>query len=173
VTTLVLQRQRRRKHADVSLRFWRTGMVVLLVVAFLTVADLFVPDPMIQDRLEVLMGVLLIVGVFMPLINGMLYKIVPFLNWLHLQRLISPVPNMKHMLGDKAMASQFRVHMAALVCLALAVFLPLLTVPGGLLLAASGSWLEWNLASAVLLYRRLARGQGAQSVTMAVQAVSR
>lgn len=173
VATLVLQRQRRRKQADVSLRFWRTGMINLLAVVFLAVADHFVPDPMIQDRLEVVMGVLLIVGVFMPLINGMLYKIVPFLNWLHLQRLISPVPNMKHMLGDKAMAGQFRVHMAALVCLALAVFLPSLTIPAGLLLAASGLWLEWNLASAVLLYRRLALGQGAPSITAPVQPVGR
>jgi hypothetical protein len=173
VATLVLQRQRRRKLADVSLRFWRTGMIVLLAVVFLAVADLFVPDPMIQDRLEVLMGALLIVGVFMPLINGMLYKVVPFLNWLHLQRLISPVPNMKHMLSDKAMAGQFRVHMAALVCVALAVFLPWLTVPAGLLLAASGLWLEWNLVSAVLLYRRLALGRNTPSFIAPVQPASR
>jgi hypothetical protein len=173
VATLVLQRQRRRKQADVSLRFWRTGMIVLLAVVFLAVAALFNTDPMIQDRLEVLMGVLLIIGVFMSLINGMLYKIVPFLNWLHLQRLISPVPNMKHMLGDKAMAGQFRVHMAALVCVALAVFLPSLTVPAGLLLAASGLWLEWNLASAVLLYRRLALGQNTPSAKAPVQPAGR
>jgi hypothetical protein len=171
VATLVLQRQRRRKQTDISLRFWRTGMIVLLAVVFLSVADLFVSDPMLQDRLEILMGVLLIVGVFMSLINGMLYKIVPFLNWLHLQRLVSPVPNMKHMLGDKLMAGQFRVHMAALACLALAVFLPRLTVTAGLLLAASGLWLEWNLASAVLLYRRLAAGQGAQPIATAAQPV--
>jgi hypothetical protein len=148
-------------------------MIVLLAVVFLAVAALFNTDPMIQDRLEVLMGVLLIIGVFMSLINGMLYKIVPFLNWLHLQRLISPVPNMKHMLGDKAMAGQFRVHMAALVCVALAVFLPSLTVPAGLLLAASGLWLEWNLASAVLLYRRLALGQNTPSAKAPVQPAGR
>jgi hypothetical protein len=37
-------------------------------------------------------------GVFVSTISGMMYKIAPFLNWLHLQRLgapISAVPNMK------------------------------------------------------------------------------
>lgn len=35
-------------------------------------------------------GVLAIVGVFVSAITGMMYKITPFLNWLHLQRLGAP-----------------------------------------------------------------------------------
>ncbi len=159
--TLRLQSQRRRKQGDVTLNFWRLGMSVLLAVVALSLVILSGAAPMIEERLEILVGVLLIIGVFMSVINGMLYKIVPFLNWLHLQRIISPVPNMKHMLGEKAMSGQFALHGAALGCLALAVFLPWLTIPAGLLLAASGVWLEWNLGSAVLRYRRLARGQDA------------
>ncbi|MDD5296655.1 MAG: hypothetical protein PHU46_07060 [Rhodocyclaceae bacterium] len=171
VATLVLQRQRRRKQDDVTLRFWRTGMIALLAVVALALADLFTTDPVIQETLEILLGVLLIVGVFMSLINGMLYKIVPFLNWLHLQRVVSPVPNMKRMLDEKAMSGQFRMHLASLVCVALAVFLPWLAIPAGLLLAGSALWLEWNLAGAVLLFRRLARGPGVSLAT--VRPVSR
>lgn len=161
LVTLRLQSRRRRKQGDVTLNFWRLGMGALLAVVALALAILSGVAPVLQARLEILAGVLLIVGVFMSVINGMLYKIMPFLNWLHLQRIISPVPNMKHMLGEKAMAGQFALHGAALLCAALAVFLPELIIPAGLLLASSGAWLEWNLGSAALRYRRLARGRDA------------
>lgn len=153
--TLHLQSQRRRKQRDVTLYFWRLGMVVLLAVVLVSLGNEWWDASVFQERLEILAGVLLVVGVFMSLINGMLYKIVPFLNWLHLQRQVSPVPNMKHMISDKAMLGQFRVHVATLLCLGLAVFFPVLVGVGGVLLMASGVWLAWNLWRAALFYRHL------------------
>jgi hypothetical protein len=107
-----------------------------------------------------LLGVLLMVGVFMPVISGMLYKIMPFLNWLHLQRIGKPglvVPNMRQMISEPRMMMQFRLHLAALLLLLGAVPLPLLVYPGGAALIASCLWLEWNLVVATRNFARFSR----------------
>ncbi len=157
VLTLVLQQRRRRRLPDVTLLFWRTGMLALLGAVVVVAMDVVLPEA--DGRLEILAGVLLIPGVFVSLISGMLYKIMPFLNWLHLQRVAPPAPNMKHMLGEAAMMRQFRLHLLALLAALAAVFLPVLVRPAGLLLAASALLLEWNLLGVVRIYRRLVAGE--------------
>ncbi|MBL8431378.1 MAG: hypothetical protein JNK80_03200, partial [Dechloromonas sp.] len=78
-------------------------------------------------------GILLLVGGFMSFIVGMLYKIVPFLAWLHLQNSGGGLaPNMNRLLPEAAMQRQVKAHALAL---------------------ASG-WLFYNLLGAVLRYRR-------------------
>jgi len=86
----------------------------------------------------------------------MMYKITPFLNWLHLQRLGAPmsaVPNMKKMIPAEAMTGQLRLHVLALLLLLAAVWLPGLTRFAGLVFAASCAWLGWNLVGAVRRYQ--------------------
>jgi hypothetical protein len=95
--------------------------------------------------------------VFLSVIAGMLYKIMPFLNWLHLQRqggMAMPPPNMKQMIPERAMRGQMRLHFAALVLLLAAVLWPVLALPAGLAFSASCLWLEWNLIGAARLYSR-------------------
>jgi len=95
--------------------------------------------------------------VFLSVIMGMLYKIMPFLNWLHLQRLggiALPPPNMKQMIPERAMRAQMRLHFAALVLLLAAVLMPALALPAGLAFSASCLWLEWNLIGAARVYVR-------------------
>jgi hypothetical protein len=103
------------------------------------------------------LGVLALSGVFVSVIMGMLYKIMPFLNWLHLQRLggmTVPLPNMKQMIRERAMRAQMWVHFAALGLLLAAVSWPALVTPAGLLFSLSCLWLEWNLISATRVYLR-------------------
>ncbi|MCP4127143.1 MAG: hypothetical protein GY753_08790, partial [Gammaproteobacteria bacterium] len=105
--TLRLQQQRRRKITDVTLMFWRVG-ITNIPISFLIwgVGRLF-PAAMEQVDLDLLLGVCMIFGVAIPLLNGMLYKIVPFLSWFHLQNrqlatmcMTVRVPNMKQFLSD-------------------------------------------------------------------------
>ncbi|MBU0752096.1 MAG: hypothetical protein KJ787_12550 [Gammaproteobacteria bacterium] len=158
VVTLRLQAKRRRRVPDVTLTFFRGGMVSLLAVVVAVVAAIAVPPaPTFSEApaWAVTIGILLFVGLFISVITGMLYKIVPFLNWLHLQRLggltIMP-PNMKEMIPERGMVGQMRLHFVSLAALLLAVAWPPLTVVAGLLFAASCVWLEWNLLSAVRVY---------------------
>jgi len=158
VVTLRLQGQRRRKVTEPTLLFWRMAMVCLVLAAAGVMLQQLKPEEGEEYAgTPFLLGVLLMVGVFMPVISGMLYKIMPFLNWLHLQKIGKPglvVPNMRQMIPEPRMMMQLKLHLAALVLLLGAVPLPWLVYPGGLALIASCAWLEWNVVEAARNYAR-------------------
>lgn len=159
--TLWLQYTRRRKIHDATSLYFRVAMLSLLAFAISGAAFFLHPEIGADPRSVVWLGVLAFAGVFVSAITGMMYKITPFLNWLHLQRLGAPmsaVPNMKKMIPAGAMTGQLRLHVLALVLLATAVWQPGLTRLAGLAFAASCAWLGWNLAGAVRRYRTF-RGQ--------------
>ena len=85
LTTLWLQTKRKRKLPDVSLDFWRGGMISLLSAIVLWFAAQIFPAMGDTQSYGMSLGLLMIVGFAMSVINGMLYKIVPFLVWFHLQ----------------------------------------------------------------------------------------
>ncbi|MCX7165067.1 MAG: hypothetical protein NTV11_02190 [Rhodocyclales bacterium] len=154
--TLWLQYTRRRKIHDATSMCFRVAMLSLLAFAISGAAFFLHPEISADPRSTVWLGVLAFVGVFVSAITGMMYKITPFLNWLHLQRLgapLSAVPNMKKMIPADAMTGQLRLHVLALVLLLAAVWQPGLTRLAGLALAASFVWLGWNLAGAVRRYQ--------------------
>jgi len=156
-TTLVLQGRRRRKVTDPTLIFFRIAMVALLLAAASSVWFALDGDAGSDARAAIWLGMLVVPGVFVAVITGMLYKILPFLNWLHLQRLggsgVLP-PNMRDMIPESAMLGQLRLYAVALVALLAAVPLPVLTRPAGVLFAASCAWIGVNLAGGVRAYLR-------------------
>ena len=96
----------------------------------------------------------------MSVINGMLYKIVPFLIWLHLQSrrpARGAIPNTKEIIPDKMARRQLRAHVAALALLLCAAVLPNpLVYLAAIAWCASSALLARNVFSAYRLYRRLA-----------------
>lgn len=157
IATLWLQSRRRRRQADVTFVFWRGAMLALLGLAASWLVFTALPQLGDHARAPLWLGVLALPGVFLSVIMGMLYKIMPFLNWLHLQRqggVAMPPPNMKQMIPERAMRAQMRLHFTALGLLLGAVLWPALTLPAGLAFSASCLWLEWNLVGAARLYAR-------------------
>jgi hypothetical protein len=157
VATLWLQSRRRRRQADVTFVFWRGAMLALLGLAASWLLFEVLPQLGSHARAPLWLGVLALPGVFLSVIMGMLYKIMPFLNWLHLQRqggIAMPPPNMKQMIPERTMRGQMRLHFAALLLLLAAVLWPVLALPAGLAFSASCLWLEWNLVGAARLYAR-------------------
>jgi len=149
--TLWLQRQSRRA-SDVTLRFWMLAMLCLGAAAVLPLAAPWWP------RAGLLAGALFLFGFAVSVVNGMLYKIVPFLVWLHLQRINQrrfAIPNMKQILAETAQRRQLWLHTAALLLLLQALAWP--TRPGcvlaGVAVIAAQLWLGWNLLGAARLYR--------------------
>ncbi len=163
VVTLRLQQKRRRKITDVTLLFWRIGMTAI-PISFLIwgVGRLFPAVKELVD-LDLLLGACMIFGVAIPLLNGMLYKIAPFLSWFHLQNrqlatmcMTVKVPNMKQFLPDKWAKRQFWLYLLALITTLLSVFAPALLVrPAGVLLGLSFVLLGHNLLQVVLRYRQV------------------
>lgn len=154
--TLWLQYTRRRKIHDATSLYFRVAMLSLLAFACSGAAILSWPALATEPRAMIWLGVLAFAGVFVSAISGMMYKIVPFLNWLHLQRLgapLSAVPNMKKMIPAEAMTGQLRLHVLAVGLLLAAVWLPGLSRLAGFALACSMAWLGLNLAGAVGRYR--------------------
>jgi hypothetical protein len=100
---------------------------------------------------------LVLFGGFMSVMVGMLYKIVPFLIWLHLQNRgagLLVAPNMKKVLAQSQIERQTVVHFCAYALLLLAVVWPQwLVYPAGMALVLANGWLLRNLISAVRVYR--------------------
>ena len=155
--TLWLQSRRRRRLPDVTFASWRGAMLALLVFVLSSLLFWVFPQLGGHARAPLWLGVLALAGLFLSVIMGMLYKIMPFLNWLHLQQqggAGAPAPNMKQMIPERAMRAQMMLHFAAVALLLGAVIWPPLVVPAGLVFSASCLWLEWNLVGATRVYLR-------------------
>jgi hypothetical protein len=157
--TLQLQLQRRRRLPDVTLEYWRVGMVCVALAALLWASQRF--PMLVFPQADVLLGVLVILGAALSFINGMLCKIVPFLAWFHLQAQIGiggTMPNMKAMLPEKAQRLQLRLHLAALLlCVAAALSPRFFVYPAALAFGAASMSMLWNLVSVTRFYLNLAR----------------
>ncbi|MDD5240490.1 MAG: hypothetical protein PHG47_02085 [Sulfuricella sp.] len=160
VVTLRLQSQRRRKQSDVTLLFWRFGMACLLLVLMLGIAGQTMRDTGNVPGENLMAALLFIAGFAVSVVNGMLYKIVPFLIWFHLQSLlmgVAKVPNMRQIMPEPGMRRQMWLHFLAVPLLGLSALWPLLIYPAALLFGASMVLLEFNLLSAFRVYRKHAK----------------
>jgi hypothetical protein len=156
VLTLRLQRQRRRARADATYRYWQLGLYSAIFGLFLPLTATAWPPLAEWPGFSLAVGILLLVGGFISFIVGMLYKIVPFLAWLHLQNACGgQAPNMNRLLPELAMQRQMKAHAVAVALLLAAVVWPeWLLRPAGAALALAGGWLFYNLWGAVGRYRR-------------------
>ncbi len=157
LTLRLLGSSKRPKH-DASHHLWRFSMVCALLACALWLAGNLVPSLQLWPRFPLLLGVLLLAGCFMSAILGMLYKIVPFLVWLHLQnrgrgRVLAP--NMKKVLPQSRIDRQLLAHFLAFALLTLSVFWPAWFIrPAGLALLVANGWLLRNLLYATGVYRK-------------------
>jgi hypothetical protein len=118
--TLSLLAQRRRKIGDPTLGYWRISMVSLLAGAAVWLLTRWIPALATSPQVELGLGILLIFGFAVAVINGMLYKIVPFLAWFHLQAQLlgrAKAPNIKQLLPDAPVRRQWWASLAALLLL--------------------------------------------------------
>ena len=160
VVTLRLQLQRRRKQSDVTLLFWRFGMVSLLLALVLGIAGQVIPvlDKVQGDNFA--LAFLFVAGFAVSVVNGMLYKIVPFLIWFHLQSLlmgVARVPNMKLIMPEARMRRQMWLHFASVPAFVLSALWSPLIYPAALLFGASMILLEVNLLYAFRIYQQNAK----------------
>ncbi|WP_066733767.1 hypothetical protein [Cupriavidus sp. D384] len=151
----------RRRH-DPHWLLWPTAIASMVMASILTAIQLFQSGdaPM---ALPWWIGVLALVGGGVLPITAMLGKIVPFLVWLHLRRLLPPrarVPVMQDIISPVRQRQQGWLLLAAfVVLLALPLAPAWLARVGGVLFAASNAWLGYQLLSALRCMLRM-RKQG-------------
>lgn len=163
LTTLWLLHRRRRQLPDLTLNFWRLAMLSLGLLALIwLVATVF------TIQLPTLFtGVLFVHGFAMTTVSGMMYKIVPFLIWLHLstqnknlrdqgaREAQVKVPHMRKIIPEVPGQWQFRLHLASLLLLLAATLWPLwFFYPAALLFAIAQAALLFNLLKAAGFYRQ-------------------
>jgi len=149
LSTLWLFSRRKRKVPDNTVLFWRTGIGFFVLMLVMLFASKYKP----QLQLDLPLGVLIFQGVILTMINGMLYRIVPFLTWFHLQhmqvaekRFDIKVPHMKMFISDQAVHRQYYVHLAAVLCMVAASVSPQVMIyPAATLLFISNLLLLTNL----------------------------
>lgn len=159
VVTLRLLWTRKRPAADATTLFWRTAMLCLTGCGPLWAIHVETGNPVSA----VTLGVVLLFGVAWSVVNGMLYKIVPFLLWYHAQRSLTGAamrfaPKVKDMIPDRAASMQFWAHLAALAVLLAASLRPMVFARvGGLAAGVSAAWLGLNILGAIRIYLGVSR----------------
>lgn len=156
--TMRLQAKRRRARADATYLYWQFGLATSILALFMLLTAAVWPRAAEFDQWAIIFGILLVAGGLMSFIVGMLYKIVPFLAWLHLQNYGQakiPAPNMNKILPELDMQRQRQAYLLAVVFLVGAALQPdWFSRPAGLLFALANVWLYWNLLSAARRYRQ-------------------
>jgi hypothetical protein len=157
MVTLHILRLSKRAKRDASHHFWTVAMSSAFAACALWLAARLIVSVGEWQGWPLLFGALLLFGCFMSVMMGMLYKIVPFLVWLHLQnrgrgRVLTP--NMKKVLPQSRIDRQMLAHFLACALLLLSVVWPAWFVfPAGLVLIIANGWLLRNLLSATAIYR--------------------
>jgi hypothetical protein len=116
IVTLRLQARSRRAAPDSTTRAFRLGMGSLLA-GFVCVLLAHLSE---HAQLPLVAGILILHGGLTSAIVGMLYKIVPFLAWLHLSQDGLKAPNLKKLLPDAAVRKHLAAHAVAFAALLLA-----------------------------------------------------
>lgn len=165
-TTLRLLQTRKRPAPEPTTRFWHTAMASLMLAALL--ALLWVAAPALRqgllpdhDTAQMLFGTLLIPGFAVSAVNGMLYKIVPFLLWHNAQRRAEAalpfMPKVKDFIAERNAHYQYLAHLCALTLMTAACFLPELLIAAAVALAVSAVGLARNIGTALRIYLRVCR----------------
>ena len=155
--TLKLLLASKRPSLDAVHILWRFGMANAVAACGLWLLAQVSATVAQWQGWPLLFGVLVLVGGFFSVIVGMLYKIVPFLVWLHLQnqgqgRMLAP--NIKKVLAEPHIRRHMWAHGMACGLLAMAVLWPPVFVyPAGLAMVVANAWLLRNLLAAVAVYR--------------------
>ena len=147
---LLLRRARTRNAAG-------TGCWLLALASLAAAAWLFAWPGAPSDARGAALGVCFLAGFAMSAVNGMLYRIVPFLIW-HRLRERAPaharVPKMTELVKPGRQRTQWRWHAAAVAAALCACRYAPLAPAAGLLLAAACLRLGIDLAAPVLRHRR-------------------
>ena len=143
---------RKRKVTDATTLYWRLSLASLAASALLYL----LPE---HPQAPLAVGIVFIGGFALGAVNGMLYKIVPFLLWYHLQSdpeaKKGDVPPIRLILPDALARRQFWWHAAALAAMLGAVYWPgWMARPACVLLAVASLLLALDLRRAAVSLRR-------------------
>jgi len=102
---------RKRPISDVTIWYWRTSSIFLALGTFVWIFDEF-----FKDEYIVMVAILIGGGFIFSILIGMLYKIIPFLVWFHLNaKGYMSIPTITQMIDKRLAKVQFGFFIFALI----------------------------------------------------------
>lgn len=153
--TLYLQRQSKRPRADASFRLWQFSMLMALLALGAWAVQLWWPGL----SLGFLIGVWALPGALVSVMAAMLYKIVPFLSWLHMQNHgarvgVRRLPHMGSYMSERAAWWHMGLHVSAVLLLILTgAGFPVFARAAGVMMILAFATLGVNLLVIARRYR--------------------
>ncbi len=140
---------RKRQISDVTVWYWQLSAYALMAGVVV-----WSVDAVIDYELSLLSALLIGGGFILSLMSGMLYKIIPFLVWFHLNaKGYMTIPTMREMIAEPMAEIQFVLHvLTLLLCIPFAFGVDTLQAAGAMLLGSSAILLV-NLLRALHIYR--------------------
>ena len=140
--------KRRRPISDVTVWYWRTSAVFMTIGIFVWAINGF-----LDDKYIVVVSIIIGGGFILSIMTGMLYKIVPFLVWFHLNsRGYMNIPTMNEMINKKMATVQYIFFILALIGFITAYFIPTFLEISAFLFIVSMILLEYNIINPVIIY---------------------
>ena len=139
--------KRRRPISDVTVWYWRSASIFLTLGSFLWIFDEYFKHQYI------VMVAILIGGFILSIIIGMLYKIVPFLVWFHLNAMgYMTIPTINEMINKNVAKLQFVLFILALIGFIFSFYMPYLLQISAVSFIISMVLLEYNVIAPILIY---------------------
>ncbi len=143
---------RRRPISDVTVWYWRSASIFLTFGSFLWIFDEYFKHEYI------VMVAILIGGFIMSIMIGMVYKVIPFLVWFHLNGMgYMSIPTMTEMVNKNLAKAQFILFMLSLLGFIFSFYMPYLLQPSAVSFIISMILLEINVLAPVLIYRKISK----------------
>ncbi len=149
-TTVWLKFNRRKRPiSDVTVLYWRAASIFLTLGSFLWIFDEF-----FKHEYIVMVAILIGGGFILSIMIGMIYKIVPFLVWFHLNAMgYMSIPTINEMIDKDLAKIQFVIMMLSLVGFVFAFYMPKILMPSAVYFIISMLLLEYNILAPVFIYK--------------------
>ncbi len=143
--------KRKRPISDVTVWYWRSASLFLTLGSFLWIFDEY-----FKHEYIVMVAILIGGGFIMSIMIGMLYKVVPFLVWFHLNGMgYMSIPTINEMIDKKLAYIQFGTFMLSLIGFIFSFYMPSLLQPSAVSFILSMLILEYNVVTPMLIYKKI------------------
>jgi len=142
--------KRRRPISDVTVWYWRSASIFLALGVFLWITDEY-----FKHEYIVMVAILIGGGFILSIMIGMLYKIVPFLVWFHLNaKGYMSIPTMVEMIDKRLAKIQFLSFLLSIIGFIFSFYYSDFLKPSALFFIISMVILQYNVIQPIQLYRK-------------------
>ena len=141
---------RRRPVFDVTLWYWKFSLSQLILAMLLWVFDVF--------ETNFILTIVFALGFLYSLLQGMVYKIIPFLAWFHLSsKGYFSLPTIREFIDEKKIKYHFYVHCASILFFVFSTFFNSLIIMASILFIISNIFFFLNCLNGVKKYMEIAK----------------